>query len=140
YLVNLADLSSRWRELVGLPSEPYLDCGERLKMTSSRIPGVYTAYEYYSTGRESGLAMHVEDGYLGLMNLVLAGAPKVWLLLEAKVREELMEHKESYACSQFVRYLNKLLSPELLDSWEIPYHTVPCKAGEMIVILLETYY
>ncbi|KAH7053475.1 JmjC domain, hydroxylase-domain-containing protein [Macrophomina phaseolina] len=148
YLVNPADSSSRWRESVGLPQEPYLDCGERLKMTSSRIPGVHTAYEYYSTGRGSGSAMHVEDGYLGSMNLVLAGAPKVWLLvqprfrekLEAKVKEELMEDTGSYVCSQFVRHLDKLLSPELLDSWEIPYHTVPCKAGEMIVTLSETYH
>ncbi|KAL1636216.1 hypothetical protein SLS56_001195 [Neofusicoccum ribis] len=148
YFVFDAFSTSEWRESVGLPPDSYLDCGDQLNKTPSRIPGVHSAYSYFSTGGGSCTAMHVEDGYLGSINFVLAGAPKVWLFVqpcfrekfESRVREWIKGKGRTSPCSQFVRHQDVLLSPELLDRWEIPYYIVPCKAGEMIVTLSQTYH
>lgn len=145
YLVMPVEFVAYWLESIGLPSE-LLDCGRRLKLTDGWIHGVHTAYLYISASRGSGSALHVEDGFLGSINIVLAGAPKVWLMVEPSYRVELeIKAKEKlggddYSCSQFVRHLDNLLSPELLDQWEIPYRIVPCRAGDMIATFAETYH
>lgn len=145
YLVMPADSTSRWLDSVGIPSG-LLDCGERLRQTGSCIPGVHTSYLYISASSGSGTALHVEDGFLGSINIVLAGAPKLWLMLEPRDRAKLEDmvkqdlRGKKHPCSQFVRHLDDLLSPDLLDQWEIPYRIVRCNPGEMIVTLAETYH
>lgn len=145
YLVMPVEFVTYWLESIGL-SSGLLDCGRRLKLTNGWIHGVHTAYLYISASRGSGSALHVEDGFLGSINVVLAGAPKVWLMVEPEYREELESKAKErlggkdYSCSQFVRHLDSLLSPELLDQWEIPYRIVPCGAGEMIATFAETYH
>lgn len=160
YLVMPTESCQPWLKSVGLDPE-LLDCGGQLKKTASWIPGVHTAYLYISASRGSNSPLHVEDGFLGSINIVLAGAPKVWLMVEPCYRNELERKarnhlaKDSSAkkaeknqdqdrgqqeCSQFVRHLSTLLSPELLDSWEIPYRIISCEAGEMIVTFSETYH
>ncbi|KAL0256820.1 hypothetical protein SLS55_007629 [Diplodia seriata] len=161
YLVMPAESCPRWLYSLGLIPE-LLDCGEQLKRTVSWIPGIHTAYLYISACRGSNSPLHVEDGFLGSVNIVLAGAPKVWLMIEPCYRREL-EHKakcylvkdkrkreeeehegqgqdQSKECSQFVRHLSTLLSPKLLDAWDIPYRIVSCAAGEMVVTFSETYH
>ncbi|KAH7033949.1 JmjC domain, hydroxylase-domain-containing protein, partial [Macrophomina phaseolina] len=150
YLVIPTESSSQWLESIGLSPE-LLDCGEQLKKTARRIPGVHTPYLYISARRGSNSPLHVEDAFLGSINIVLAGAPKVWLMVEPRYREKLELKARQYLreeeegddripCSQSIRHLSDLLSPELLDSWEIPYRIVPCNAGEMIVTFSETYH
>ncbi|EKG09583.1 Transcription factor jumonji/aspartyl beta-hydroxylase [Macrophomina phaseolina MS6] len=181
YLVIPTESSSQWLESIGLSTE-LLDCGEQLKKTARRIPGVHTPYLYISARRGSNSPLHVEDAFLGSINIVLAGAPKVWLMVEPRYREKLElkarqylreeeegddvgydngtdnddddeeeregdedenedeEEDERIPCSQSIRHLSDLLSPELLDSWEIPYRIVPCNAGEMIITFSETYH
>lgn len=140
----------QWRKKNGLPGDPYVDCGDRLRLTKgTRIPGIHLAYEYISGDKGLATVMHVEDGFLGSANVVLTGHPKIWLLvppshryeLEKCVRAELMSSEDSRnLCSQFVRHQNVLLAPELLQKWKIPYHVATCKAGEMIITLPGTYH
>lgn len=155
YLVIPADSSPSWRKAVGLPVESYLDCGERLRMTCSVLSGIHSTYEYISADSHSPTAMHVEDGFLGSINAVFAGAPKIWLFIAPNHRRIFEDHirrlfqdriqefrgrGKNDNCSQFVRHLNLIISPDLLDRWGINYHAVACAAGEIIVTLPETYH
>ncbi|KAF4543007.1 Transcription factor jumonji aspartyl beta-hydroxylase protein [Lasiodiplodia theobromae] len=116
YLVIPTECTPEWRTSAGLPPEPYVHCGDQLTCTAGRIVGIHTAYEYISSAAQSATGIHVEDAFLGSANVVLAGAPK------------------------FVRHLNALLSPKLLDEWMIPYQIVSCSAGEMIITLPGAYH
>ncbi|GME36518.1 Aspartyl beta-hydroxylase [Neofusicoccum parvum] len=90
YLVIPTESSPHWLESIGV--SPYLlDCGEQLKKTARPIPGVHTSYLYISGSRKSSSPLHVEDAFLGSINLVLAGAPKVWLMVEPRFRAKLEE-------------------------------------------------
>lgn len=154
YLVAPVDSSSPWREAVGLPTKSYLDRGEQLRMTDSNIPGIYSAYEYINGDKLSPTAIHIEDGCLGSVSIMLAGAPKVWLFIPPR-HQQLFEDQikshfagqvrelrkgEDRNCSQFLRHLGLLVSPDLLERWGIIYHLVACEAGELIVTLPGTYH
>lgn len=147
YFIIAADGSSDWRSSAGLPTKTFLDCGERLRMTAGKVPGIHTTYEHISGGARSPTGMHVEDGHLGSINFVLAGAPKIWLFIaphygekfELAIRQSALPGRK-HQCSQFVRHLDLLVSPDLLDEWGIEYSIVPCKAGEMIATLPGTYH
>ncbi|GME50495.1 putative transcription factor jumonji aspartyl beta-hydroxylase protein [Neofusicoccum parvum] len=148
YLVIPSECTSEWRRSAGLPQEPCIDCGSRLRQTAGRIAGVHTPYEYISSAAQSGTGMHVEDAMLGSANIVLAGAPKVWLIvppdnldaLEAKMEKLGDSLRPIQPCSQFVRHLDALLSPRLLEKWGIEYDIVTCRAGEMVVTLPGAYH
>ncbi|KAL1629203.1 hypothetical protein SLS56_005538 [Neofusicoccum ribis] len=148
YLVIPTDCTSEWRRSAGLPQEPCVDCGSRLRQTAGRIAGVHTPYEYISSAAQSGTGMHVEDAMLGSANIVLAGAPKVWLIvppdnldaLEAKMEKLGDSLRPIQPCSQFVRHLDALLSPRLLEKWGIEYDIVTCRASEMVVTLPGAYH
>lgn len=149
YLVIPTECTPEWRTSAGLPPEPYVHCGDQLTCTAGRIVGIHTAYEYISSAAQSATGIHVEDAFLGSANVVLAGAPKVWLIispkyleaLEAKMEKKLAKgSRRLLPCSQFVRHLNALLSPKLLDEWMIPYQIVSCSAGEMIITLPGAYH
>lgn len=149
YLVIPTEFTPEWRQSAGLPAKPCLNCGDQLSQTTGRIPGIHTPYEYISSDICSATGMHIEDALLGSINVVLAGAPKVWLMvpprfqeaLETRVRNHLTDGlRLARSCSQSVRHMDALLSPILLDSWDIPYHIVVCKAGQMVVTLPGTYH
>ncbi|KAF9641777.1 putative transcription factor jumonji aspartyl beta-hydroxylase protein [Lasiodiplodia theobromae] len=150
YLVIPTEVTPEWRQSAGLPAESYLDCGNQLSQTAGKIPGIHTPYEYISSDIRTATGMHVEDAWLCSINVVLAGAPKVWLMvpprfqkaLEAQVQNHLAADRPRSArrCSQSVRHMDALLSPLLLDSWGIPYDIVVCKAGQMVVTLPGTYH
>lgn len=151
YLVIPEADNRQLRKIQGLPSDPFVDCGDRLRMTEkNNVPGIHTPYTYLSGGAGSATCMHIEDGMLGSANVVLAGYPKIWLFvppshrqaLEARVRAELLnlEAPPEQKCTQFIRHQSLLLSPRLLDQWRIPYHLVCCRAGEMVVTLPGTYH
>ncbi|OJD32670.1 transcription factor jumonji aspartyl beta-hydroxylase [Diplodia corticola] len=149
YLVIPTDCTSDWRLSAGLPAEPYVHCGSRLARTAGKVAGVHTPYEYISSAASSATGMHVEDALLGSINILFTGAPKVWLivppsalgLLEAKVKKALTDPlRFARPCSQFVRHMDALLSPRLLEEWKVPYHIVTCRAGEMVVTLPGAYH
>lgn len=150
YGVGLNDLQKR--EEIGLPARPFVHCGERLQKTAiNDVPGIHTAYAYLSEVGGSATPMHVEDGLLGSANVVLAGYPKLWLLVspqhrtafeqrvaaDAGLRDSAATHPE---CSQAVRHCSLLLSPTLLERWGIPFSIVCCRAGELIATLPGTYH
>lgn len=148
YLVIPSECTSEWRRTAGLPQEPCVDCGARLRQTAGRIAGVHTPYEYISSAAQSGTGLHVEDALLCSANIVLAGAPKVWLVvppdnlaaLESRMRQLGDSLRPIQPCSQFVRHLNALLSPRLLEEWGIEFDIVTCRAGEMVVTLPGAYH
>lgn len=149
YLVIPTELTSEWRQSAGLPAESCLDCGDQLSQTAGKIPGIHTPCEYVSSDICSATGMHVEDALLCSVNVVLAGAPKVWLMIpprcqeifETQIRNHLSDSfRPAQGCSQSVRHMDALLSPILLDRWGIPYHIIVCKAGQMVVTLPGTYH
>lgn len=119
------------RDAFSLPQESWLECGPRLRQTGTELPGIHTPYAYVSMTRGTAAALHIEDAGLGSINILLAGAPKLWLViypehqkkLEARIRETFSNIMTLHNCSQFVRHLNILLSPRLLDTWDISYTT-----------------
>ncbi|KAF2189952.1 transcription factor jumonji, partial [Zopfia rhizophila CBS 207.26] len=101
------------------------------------LPGINTVYVYISLGEYTPSVLHIEDAKLGSVNLVHAGAPKIWLIIDEQCAEKLEEklfelHRVKKGCSQAVRHLSTLISPKELDDWGIPYHLVCCKAGQMV--------
>lgn len=149
YLVIPTKYTPAWRKSASLPPEPYIDCSRQLSRTIGKVAGVYTLYEYVSSVVCSATGIHVEDAWLRSANIVFAGAPKVWLIvppefaeaLKAKVKEDLADRvRPVHPYSQFVRHMDALLSPKLLEKWEILYHIISCKAGEMVITLPGAYH
>ncbi|EON69796.1 hypothetical protein W97_09059 [Coniosporium apollinis CBS 100218] len=133
------------REVLCLPPKPFLGCGSRLRLLPKPIEGVTGSYAYLSAKRGSPATLHIEDGLLGSINLVVAGHPKIWLMVAASDREKLETavqnaFRKTTACSQFVRHKNLVLSPSLLDRWGISYQVVECRAGELVVTLPGAYH
>ncbi|KAF1970864.1 JmjC-domain-containing protein [Bimuria novae-zelandiae CBS 107.79] len=126
---------------------PLVDAGPRLwRRNNGNIPGVNTPFWYISQCDWTPATLHVEDGNLGSVNLLLAGAPKLWLFIpecEKTNIERCME--ELYGpgrvpCSQKIRHYNAIISPTLLEEWDITYYLDCCLPGEMIVTRQNTYH
>ncbi|KAF2176016.1 JmjC-domain-containing protein [Zopfia rhizophila CBS 207.26] len=126
--------------------EPLVDPGYRLqRRNNGNLPGINQIYHYISLCPGSPATLHIEDVRLGSVNLVLAGKLKVWLLIppkEAKRLEKNMRrsHGKQWECSQDIRHLNTLVSPEELDRWGIEYYIEYCGPGEMIETRPGTYH
>ncbi|KAF2728548.1 transcription factor jumonji, partial [Polyplosphaeria fusca] len=110
------------------------------------IPGVNTPYWYISRRENTPATLHIEDGDLGSVNLVLAGAPKIWLFIPACEKGRLEDcmgqlyGRRRSNCSQHIRHYNALISPSLLEEWGIAYHLDCCLPGEMIITRRNTYH
>jgi hypothetical protein len=126
---------------------PFVDAGPRLRRRNAgNIPGVNTPYWYISQCEMTPATLHIEDGGLGSVNLVLAGAPKIWLIIPEYEKDRL-EHQvkqlygpRRFECSQQIRHYDSLISPSLLEEWGITYYLDCCLPGEMIVTRQNTYH
>ena len=115
-----------------------LDPGSALR-DLHKIEGLNTVY-WLLGDRGSVTAMHEEDVGLSSANLVLAGR-KDWLIVSPRHRlkvEHLVRrlHVDGIGpsiCSQAIRHLNVILSPNLLSREGIPFTVVSCGPAEMIV-------
>jgi hypothetical protein len=111
-------------------------------VTSKRpeLPGINTPYWYVSYEQGAPTTMHIEDGFAGSANMLLAGAEKHWIVVrrgsvqkfENCVRKEF--HR-SQKCSQFVRHHNVIFSPRWLEKRNIEYDMVCQRPGEIMVTL-----
>ncbi|KAF2650683.1 transcription factor jumonji, partial [Lophiostoma macrostomum CBS 122681] len=132
-----------------MPSDyaPFVDAGSRLRQRNGgNIPGVNTPFWYISQCEKTPATLHIEDGALGSVNLLLAGAPKLWLLVPEHEKEKLEGRmKELYgtapfACSQKIRHYDALVSPSLLEQWGVTYYLDCSLPGEMMVTRRNTYH
>lgn len=141
YLIMDAD-NARERDRLGLPSASLVHCGQRLAQTRERLPGIHTPHAYL--GWEGSIsALHYEDAGLASMNLVMAGAAKLWLYIfcaDNGLLEQKLRCYGLFSCSQRVRHLNVAISPALLELWGIRYGLRLCRKGQMIVAQPYTYY
>lgn len=115
-----------------------LDPGSALRHLH-KIEGVNTVY-WLLGDRGSVTAMHEEDVGLSSANLVLAGrkdwlivSPRDRLKVERLVRRLRIGKTEAFACSQAIRHLNVILSPDLLSREGISFIVASCGPAEMIV-------
>jgi hypothetical protein len=125
---------------IGEPLFPDIELspGKRLERIGGReIPGVGTNYGYLSPAISFSVC-HSEDADFASMNLVRAGAPKLWLLIEPAYNNELdrrmrQEFPEMRQCSQALRHLSLIIPPSKLDEWGIEYSLVCIGPGEIMV-------
>ncbi len=141
YLIMDADKATE-RDRLGLPSTSLIHCGQRLAQTREQLPGIHTPYAYLSWGGSIS-TLHYRDAGLASMNLLMAGAAKLWLYI-FRADNDLLEQKlQSYglsSCSQRVRHLNVAISPALLELWGVRYGLRLCRKGQMIVAQPYTYH
>ena len=113
---------------------------------TSDIPGITTPYLYYSNDDTTPAPLHVEDAGLGSVNILLAGAPKVWILVPPTAQhrfEEMLQRlypQCKLSCSQSVRHISAVLSPSILEQHKIPFAIVQQMVGDMIVTLPNSYH
>lgn len=111
------------------------------------VPGVTTPYLYYSDESNTPATMHVEDAGLGSVNLLVAGAPKVWLVIPPASKsdfEQLMQRLFPEAmlssCSQHVRHIGILILTKALRDNQISFSLVHQHVGDMVVTLKDAYH
>ncbi|KAF9728481.1 JmjC domain-containing histone demethylation protein [Paraphaeosphaeria minitans] len=126
---------------------PFVDAGPKLRRRNNgNIPGVNTPFWYISQCDRTPATLHIEDGNLDSVNLLLAGAPKLWLFIPNCKKTNIERRmKELYGpgrvpCSQGIRHYNAIFSPVLLEKWGIAYHLDCSLPGEMIVTRQNTYH
>ena len=118
-------------------------CGQPME-SLSYIPGISTAFGYYSQGI-SYFGAHIEDEHFASYNIHFAGQTKLWIavkpssnaLFERKVREKF---PRSGPCSQFVRHQGLYIPPSLLREWGVKFVFVPQKPGDITVVTGHTYH
>ncbi|KAF2786627.1 transcription factor jumonji, partial [Melanomma pulvis-pyrius CBS 109.77] len=111
------------------------------------VPGVTTPYLYYSDESNTPATMHVEDAGLGSVNLLVAGAPKVWLFIPPSRKsdfEQLMQRlfpeTELSSCSQHVRHIGIVILAKTLRENQISFSLVHQHIGDMVVTLNDAYH
>ena len=121
--------------------------GALIPVKGKPIPGITTPYLYYSDESNTPATMHVEDAGLGSVNLLVAGAPKIWLLLPPASKvdfEHLMQRlfpkAKLSSCSQHVRHIGFLILTETLREHKIPYSLAYQEVGDMVVTLADAYH
>ncbi|KIV98542.1 hypothetical protein, variant 1 [Verruconis gallopava] len=120
-----------------------LSCGQLLEGLSYSA-GISTPYAYYSHD-VSHFGAHVEDWHFASYNVVFAGAPKRWIAVKPSSKE-LFERRireifpRSGHCSQFVRHLGISVSPSLLREWNVDFHFIVQKAGQIVALSGYTYH
>jgi hypothetical protein len=144
YLIGPTEevLGERYHNLDLLNSGPYME-----QTLNAVIEGVNSTYIYasYSQG-QTATAMHCEDCHWGSVNLMLCGAPKLWLSVEPESNKVLeaglsgLFPEKMTACSQRVRHLDVFLAPSLLRQLGVKYHIKACYPGELIFTTLPTYH
>lgn len=109
----------------------------RLNLKRS-LPGVNTSYLYFGSYRAT-FAWHVEDCYLGSINYIHFGAPKLWQSIpaaKAQAFERFMASafdKDSQTCRNFLAHKSCLASPTNLAKDGIQGNAVVQHAGEFIL-------
>jgi len=142
YLIATAHTEESRKQL-GLP-EVKLEAGPRLLCTHKHYPGIHSPYAYISAS-VSVFALHVEDFFLKSANLLHAGAPKLWVIIDPryihKLEGRLAEHMAVQPkCSQFLRHLEILPLPSLLQEWHIEFSVVLQQPGSLILIESSAYH
>jgi hypothetical protein len=135
-------LGEQYRDFNLLSPGPYLQ-----QCLTTVIEGVNSTYVYasYSQG-QTATAMHYEDCHWGSINLMLYGAPKLWLSVEPADNKALEDGlrklfpESTYTCSQRVRHLDVLLAPSVLRQLGVKYHVKACYPGELIFTTQATYH
>ena len=124
-----------------------VDAGFRLKRRGppDGIQGVNIPYWLLGITPYTITPMHIEDGGLGSVNLVVGGAPKLWLVISPADKEKLEEilcrfYKNSPTCLQRVRHFNVLISPSNLRDWGIRYQVKAYEPGELIFTVPNNYH
>jgi len=142
YLIAAAHTTESRKQL-GLPESP-LEAGTRLLSTLKHYPGIHSAYAYVSKNRTK-FALHVEDFYLKSANLLHAGAPKLWVIINPQCMHkfegcvaELLNIQSR--CSQFLRHSMLLLPPSILHFWGIQFSVVIQQLGDLILIDSNAYH
>ncbi|CAI6310467.1 unnamed protein product [Periconia digitata] len=129
--------------------EPLLDSGSLKEAMATDIPGVTSGYLYISPvpDKRTYTRLHKEDCDFASVNLVLAGAPKVWLSIEpahnTRLKLQLRRHfpeLRNKKCSNTVSHLNSVIPTGLLDKWKINYRIQVCRPGELVFTMPGTYH
>lgn len=75
-----------------------------------RLPGINTAYRYISNQANTPTGLHIEDANLASLNLLVAGHPKIWLMVQPSYQRQLedfvikeLQIRANTYCAQFVR-------------------------------------
>jgi len=142
YLIAAAHTAESRKQL-GLP-EVKLEAGPRLLCTHKHYPGIHSPYAYISASL-SVFALHVEDYFLKSANLLHAGAPKLWLIINPRHKHKLEGRLAEYMgvqskCSQFLRHPEILPHPSLLQGWRIEFSVVLRQSGSLILPEYDAYH
>lgn len=90
------------------------------------LPGVNTPYLYFGMWRAT-FAWHTEDLDLYSVNYLHFGAPKQWYAIPPDHRQRFETVVKGLlpdlfrACPEFFRHKELIISPQLLDQYQIPY-------------------
>ena len=124
-----------------------VDSGPKLKQRGPEegLPGITSPHWYLAVLMNTVATMHIEDAGLWSVNLVVCGAPKLWLVIPPAQKKKLeaalcREYESPPTCSQKIRHFNVLVSPAKLRDWGITYHVEACHAGEMIFTTPDSYH
>lgn len=107
-----------------------------------RIPGVQLGFGLVGM-RDTWFCAHIEDCNLGSLNQHLYGAPKVWYVIRPedaakfeRLFHNLLSDKFEYQCWTPLKHKCFMITPWVLDSYEISYSLYVQHPGE---IMLTTY-
>lgn len=133
---------------VGPPLAPdfntLLSSGKLLELGG--LPGVTTPY-WHAGAKDSGTAFHHEDGAVRSCNVTIAGF-KMWILIRLSSNARFEEFVETLypsavkppRCSQWLRHLNLLISPEELTEMDIGFDLILAGPGDMVVTSQGQYH
>ncbi|KAF2028961.1 hypothetical protein EK21DRAFT_23071, partial [Setomelanomma holmii] len=140
--IDQSSTISRVNYLVGPPLAQghwvngILDSGVISKQRPS-LPGINEPYWYVSQEYGTPATLHIEDAKMGSANLLLAGSPKLWLIIhqhDAPKLETCLQKEFSSnipTCSQRVRHLGIIPSPRWLRAKKIRFEVVSQNPGEV---------
>lgn len=151
YVVNPREQPGTEQDMSRLQS--ILHPGMRLE-GRRRLDGINTALYFASAEPYTGSALHVEDAELGSLNLLVAGAPKIWLTVppseSSKVEKLVRLHckkpnsralaADRTKCSQAVRHAHVLFAPSTLRKVGIAYRMRVQEADDLIVTAPGAYH
>jgi len=135
--------TSESRKRLGLP-ESSLQAGHRLMCTREHYSGIHSSWGFISGG-ESVFELHSEDFWLKSANILYAGAPKLWVIIDPRYMHKLEGHLAEHLnitpkCSQFVRHQRRLLPPSLLRRWQIRFSIILQKPGCLVLVDYYAYH
>ncbi|ORY96379.1 JmjC domain, hydroxylase-domain-containing protein [Syncephalastrum racemosum] len=109
-----------------------------LNRMGASLPGVNEPYLYFGMWKAT-FAWHVEDMDLYSINYLHFGAPKQWYAIPAdysKKFESIMQNEffQQYkACPEFLRHKTFLMSPSLLEKYNVPVNRCVQHQGEFMI-------